>query len=63
MFMLFYFPQMTNGHVNSGYNGDPPSKSAADKEREVQERSKQIVDDPWAIAELAEDDGPKWSGE
>lgn len=50
---------MDNGHVNSAYNGDVPSK-AADKEREVQERS-QKKDDPWAIVELVES-GPKWSG-
>lgn len=56
------FLQMDNGHVNTAYNGDTPSK-AADKEREVQERSQAKVNDPWAIVELVEDSGPKWSGE
>ncbi|ROT81759.1 sodium-dependent phosphate transporter [Penaeus vannamei] len=55
-----YDGQMDNGHVNTAYNGDTPSK-AADKEREVQERSQAKVNDPWAIVELVEDSGPKWS--
>ncbi|XP_047489248.1 sodium-dependent phosphate transport protein 2B-like isoform X1 [Penaeus chinensis] len=55
-----YDGQMDNGHVNTAYNGDAPTK-AADKEREVQERSKAKENDPWAIVELVEDSGPKWS--
>ncbi|XP_042226482.1 sodium-dependent phosphate transport protein 2B-like [Homarus americanus] len=55
-----YDAQVSNGHVNCAFNGDVQSKEAAKKEKESLAK-KYEGQDPWAVTELAVDDGVKWS--
>lgn len=47
--------------MNTGFTGDAPSRVAAAKEKESKARP-YVAEDPWAVAEMQEDTGVKWSG-